>query len=52
MKTTFYENKIQKADYTFDDKYFENIESIGAFQQIINLKNAKQQENEKEIKGC
>ena len=41
-----------KADYTFDGKYFENIESIGAFPPIINLKNAIKQENEDERKRC
>jgi len=35
-------DNILKTDYTFDGKYFENIEKIGAFQPIINLKNAIQ----------
>ena len=41
-----------KADYTFDGVYFENIEKIGAFPQIINLKNAIKQENKKEEQEC
>jgi hypothetical protein len=41
-----------KGDYTFDGKYFENIEKIGAFPHIIYLKNAIKQENEKEQKEC
>ena len=40
---------VFKTDYTFDGKYFENIEKIGAFQPIINLKNAIQQENEEKL---
>ena len=43
---------ILKADYTFDGKYFENRESIGNFQLIINLKNAIKQENEEELNEC
>jgi len=35
----------KKADYTFDGVYFESIEKIGAFQQIVNLKNAIKQDN-------
>ena len=36
----------------FDGKYFENIESIGAFPPIINLKNSIKQENEEQINEC
>lgn len=36
----------------FDGKYFENIEKIGAFPPIINLKNAIKHNNEKERKKC
>ena len=43
---------LKMADYTFDGVYFENIEKIGTFQQIINLKNAIKQENEEEIEEC
>ena len=43
---------MDKVDYTFDGKYFENIETIGAFTPIINLKNAIKQENEEELNEC
>lgn len=38
-------NRDFKADYTFDGVNFENIEKIGVFPLIINLKNALQQNN-------
>jgi len=40
------------TDYTFDGKYFENIEKIGVFQPIIKLKNALKQGNKEEINEC
>jgi hypothetical protein len=47
-------NNKKKPDYTFDGVYFENIEKIGAFPPIINLKNAMQEINSniKEIRSC
>jgi hypothetical protein len=36
---------FKKSDYTFDGVYFESIEKIGSFQPIVNLKNAKKEEN-------
>ena len=45
-------DNILKNDYTFDGKYFENIEKIGAFQPIIKLKNALKQGNKEEINEC
>lgn len=36
-------NSDFNADYTFDGLYFENIEKVGVFPLIINLKNAIQQ---------
>jgi len=41
-----------KGDYTFDGVYFENIEKIGAFPPIINLKNALKLNNGKERYDC
>lgn len=38
------------VDYTFDGVYFENVEKIGDFPLIINLKNAIKQENKDEQK--
>jgi hypothetical protein len=46
------ENIKNKANYTFNGKYFENIETIGDFPPIINLKNSIKQENEEEINEC
>jgi hypothetical protein len=40
------------VDYTFDGVYFENVEKIGDFPLIINLKNAIKQENKKEQEQC
>jgi hypothetical protein len=36
----------------FDGIFFENIEKIGAYPPIINLKNAIKQNNQKEIRDC
>lgn len=44
--------KTFKADYTFDGVYFENIDKIGAFLPIINLKNVIKQNNQKERNDC
>jgi len=46
------ENSENKADYTFDGVYFENIEKIGAFSPIINFKNAIKQENDEKQNEC
>lgn len=43
---------LTKADHTFDGLYFENIEKIGDFPPIINLKNANQRENEEYKTKC
>lgn len=43
---------LTKADYTFDAVYFENIEKIGAFPKITNLKNAIKQNNQQETRDC
>ena len=53
-KQTLKKSEITKNsdNYTFDGKYFENIETIGVFSPIINLKNAVKQENEEENKKC
>ena len=40
------DSSINRDNYRFDGEYFENIEKIGAFPPIINLKNAIKQENE------
>ena len=40
------------ADYTFDGINFENIEKIGDFPPIINLKNARKQNKRKEYDDC
>lgn len=42
----------KKVDYTFDGVYFENIEKIGTFPPIINLKNSIKQRNEEEKEIC
>ena len=36
----------------FDGKYFENIESLGAFPPIINLEIAIKQENKEQLDEC
>lgn len=45
-------SSYKNNDYTFDGIYFENIEKIGDFKQIIKLKNATKQGNEEESKEC
>ena len=40
------------ADYTFDGINFENIEKIGDFPPIINLKNARKTNKRKEYDDC
>ena len=46
------DSSINSNNYTFDGKYFENIEAIGVFPPIINLKKAIKQENKEEINEC